>query len=174
MLILSPRHRTRDSLFGRILRPAESLWFMGKERETGETRSRRNYFFKKHCKLVVRRERRSRSKQSTEFLETSNGIITSAAASEKQAMANGIIKLNSLAELGFMPAPVCTSDRLGWSGFKLERYFSSVDIPLAEKFYPSHVIGIALGVFKSFSKRLTSRKCPKWLTPKVVSKPSLV
>jgi AraC family transcriptional regulator len=60
-------------------------------------------------------------------------------------MANGIIKLNSLAELGFMPAPVCTSDRLGWSGFKLERYFSSVDIPLAEKFYPSHVIGIALG-----------------------------
>ena len=43
-----------------------------------------------------------------------------------------------------MPAPVSTSERLGWSGFKLERYFSSADIPLAEKFYPSHIVGITL------------------------------
>lgn len=66
-------------------------------------------------------------------------------AAETQPSANGIVKLNSLAELVFMPAPVCTSDKLRWTGFKLERFVVSGDVPLAEKFYPSHVIGIALG-----------------------------
>lgn len=44
-----------------------------------------------------------------------------------------------------MPAPVSASDKLRWSGFKLERFVVSGDVPLAEKFYPSHIVGIALG-----------------------------
>ena len=100
-------------------------------------------FMPRYSSLDVGRERRSSGKQSAGILETSSGIIMSGTA-EKQATANGIVKINSLAELNFMPAPVCTSERLGWSGFKLERYFASV-IFRARKVLSESRYRIALG-----------------------------
>ena len=64
---------------------------------------------------------------------------------ERQPSATNVGKLDSLAALGFMPPPVCTSAKLNWSGFRLERFVVSTDVPLAEKFYSSHFIGILLG-----------------------------
>ena len=64
---------------------------------------------------------------------------------KKQLQANGSNKLNSAAEFELTLAPVCTSEKLGWRGFRLERYFIAAEKPRAEKMYSSHLIGIALG-----------------------------
>jgi AraC family transcriptional regulator len=64
---------------------------------------------------------------------------------EKQTASNGIVKMNTLAELGREFEPVVSSAELGWSGFQLERYFVPSDVLLVEKFYTSHIIGVTLG-----------------------------
>ena len=63
----------------------------------------------------------------------------------KQTAAKGIVELDSLAKLDVMPMPVCTSENLGWCGFKLERFFVSGGISTPEKSFTSHVISITVG-----------------------------
>lgn len=63
---------------------------------------------------------------------------------------HNIVELNYLAELETLPPPVCTSERLSWRGFRLERHRISNCAPTPDKFYTSHVVALTLdGKFKN-------------------------
>lgn len=63
---------------------------------------------------------------------------------------HGLIKMKTLAEHGAAFAPVVSSSRLAWNGFKAERYFIPDLQEPANKYYENHIVGITLGgAFKS-------------------------
>lgn len=67
----------------------------------------------------------------------------------QQTPANGIIKARTLAELEGIYAPLCSSARLGWKDFHLERYFVN-RIPTTNNYFERHLICIPLaGEFKA-------------------------
>ena len=76
----------------------------------------------------------------------------------KRTPKTGIIELNSLAELDYVPPPVLTSENFGRRGFRIERHCVSANVPLTEKFYTSHLIGIALGQLKNDFSMLGGRR----------------
>lgn len=56
-----------------------------------------------------------------------------------------ILELDSLTELEYIPSPVCSSENLRWSGFKIERFLVPDLTTTPDKFYTSHVVAVTLG-----------------------------
>lgn len=63
-------------------------------------------------------------------------------AAEKRTAANGIVKVNTLAELGRDFAPVASSTKLGWHGFSLERYRLPDNAASGEKLFNRHLLAV--------------------------------